>query len=511
MSTPKVYSYTRMSTREQMQGDSARRQYDMASRWLVQHPGMELDTELGMSDLGVSGFSGDNLDNEAALGGFIQGIKDGVVPPGSVLLLEKLDRGTRLPGDLAVALFSKIIRSGVDIVTLSSGKRWTVETLGGFDFILMACEVALAHQESKGKGIRVHEAFDALIADVRKDPKLSRTRWTPAWISRDGAKQKIPERVKIIKEIFNLFVSGIGKHTITDTLNKKYPVWSHGKRTPVCWHRSYVTNILSNPAVIGTFSPTRDDGKKITALAPIEGYFPPVIDRELWDRAQAIINSPRTRIVKDKVQNVLATLARCPICGKAMTRVVKGNGTEPKLLCVAAKNGQCTRYPVSMNDVQAALIHSAAAPWPSKTAGLDTAILEATAAEFDTLNAIDNVVTQIARRQSTALGAKLTVLEADRDKVQATLADLHKQATASDTPLMQKREARYREAFSATPFDPGRANMVLRECLEHVVVDYAHGVLRLKWKHNGETEIQYEEFSDLDAGNPKARKVRKSK
>lgn len=513
MSTPKVYSYTRFSTPEQAKGDSARRQSDMAARWIAQHPGMELDTELNMSDLGVSGYSGKNLDNEAALGGFIRGIKDGVVLPGSVLLLEKFDRGTRLEPPDAIALLTKIIRAGVDIVTLTNGKRWDPTSLSSFEFIMMSAEVTLAHQESKGKGARVKEAKAASRAKVRANPSLSYTRWTPAWIARDGSKALIMKRAKIVKEIFTKFVAGTGKHSITAMLNdRREPVWSHGKRTPTCWHRSYVTKILGNPAVIGTFIPHSADG---TAKASIEGYFPPVIDRELWDRAQAIIQSPRTRIVKDRVQNVLATLARCPLCRGAMTRVVKGNGSEPKLLCTTAKNTTtkpakktaatpglapwlgCTRHPVSMSAVQSALIKSAKSPWPSRTAGLDTAIREAEAAEEATLELIDNVVDLIARRPSKALEAKLAVLEAQRDKIQADLADLHKHAKASETRLLQKREARYRDALTATPFDAARANMVLRECLDHVVVDYGREMLRLKWKHNGETEISYEEFSDL--------------
>ena len=51
----KAYSYSRFSTPEQAQGDSATRQALAAHRWAEQH-GVELDTDLRFRDEGVSAF-----------------------------------------------------------------------------------------------------------------------------------------------------------------------------------------------------------------------------------------------------------------------------------------------------------------------------------------------------------------------------------------------------------------------------------------------------------------------
>jgi len=94
MSTPKAYSYVRFSTAEQAAGDSRRRQTDLAADYVKRH-GLTLDIELNMRDLGVSAFKGKNLEETAALGAFRRGIEDGMVEPGSVLLVESLDRISR--------------------------------------------------------------------------------------------------------------------------------------------------------------------------------------------------------------------------------------------------------------------------------------------------------------------------------------------------------------------------------------------------------------------------------
>ena len=55
----KAYSYIRFSTPQQALGDSLRRQTEKAAKYAVEH-GLTLDTELNLSDLGVSAFRQSN-------------------------------------------------------------------------------------------------------------------------------------------------------------------------------------------------------------------------------------------------------------------------------------------------------------------------------------------------------------------------------------------------------------------------------------------------------------------
>src|SRR5581483_5571399 len=96
----RAYSYLRFSRPEQAQGDSLRRQTSMAAEYAARH-GLNLDSELNLRDLGVSAFRGANA-TVGALGGFLKAITDGLVPPGSLLLVEALDRVSRQSARQAV-------------------------------------------------------------------------------------------------------------------------------------------------------------------------------------------------------------------------------------------------------------------------------------------------------------------------------------------------------------------------------------------------------------------------
>jgi DNA invertase Pin-like site-specific DNA recombinase len=85
-----AYSYLRFSTSEQAHGDSRRRQLVLAERYAAAH-GLTLDGRLSFRDLGVSAFRGRNARVDA-LSSFLEAIELGLVPRGSTLLIESLDR-----------------------------------------------------------------------------------------------------------------------------------------------------------------------------------------------------------------------------------------------------------------------------------------------------------------------------------------------------------------------------------------------------------------------------------
>ncbi|MCU0792982.1 MAG: recombinase family protein [Opitutaceae bacterium] len=89
----KAYSYLRFSTPEQMAGDSYRRQTELAQRY-AEANGLTLDEELTYRDLGVSGYHGANAQS-GKLAEFLEAVEKGVVPRGSFLLVESLDRLSR--------------------------------------------------------------------------------------------------------------------------------------------------------------------------------------------------------------------------------------------------------------------------------------------------------------------------------------------------------------------------------------------------------------------------------
>src|SRR5579862_4336017 len=102
-----AFSYIRFSSKKQEKGDSVRRQDEWALSFCRQH-GHTLDDSLNLRDLGVSGFHGANVET-GRLGAFLDAVKSGRVRPGSILIVESLDRLSRAEVRKALTLFLQII------------------------------------------------------------------------------------------------------------------------------------------------------------------------------------------------------------------------------------------------------------------------------------------------------------------------------------------------------------------------------------------------------------------
>ncbi|MGA2226779.1 MAG: recombinase family protein, partial [Syntrophobacteraceae bacterium] len=156
---PKAYSYLRFSRPEQEDGDSIRRQTEISEEWARSHDHV-LDGSLKMEDHGLSAFHGKHV-SEGALGQFLEKVKAGQIPQGSVLLVESLDRLSREELTEALEQFLAIIRNGIKIVTLADNAReYTKETINSNmgDLFVGLSIMVRAHEESKMKSFRLSKA-----------------------------------------------------------------------------------------------------------------------------------------------------------------------------------------------------------------------------------------------------------------------------------------------------------------------------------------------------------------
>jgi DNA invertase Pin-like site-specific DNA recombinase len=147
----KAYSYVRFSSPKQREGDSERRQTEKAAKFASDN-GLELDTELNLRDLSVSAYRGGNA-KTGKLSVFLNAVESGLVPPGSFLLIENIDRLTRDDILDASELFLGIIRMGVVVVTLTNGISYSKEELKSNPYLMMmiVLELIRANQESARK------------------------------------------------------------------------------------------------------------------------------------------------------------------------------------------------------------------------------------------------------------------------------------------------------------------------------------------------------------------------
>lgn len=332
---PKAYSYIRMSTDVQLQGDSLRRQLAASQRYAADH---DLELVSPIEDIGVSGYRGSNREF-GNLARFLEQIDGGLVERGSYLIVESLDRLSRQNVLQAFSLLGQIIGKGIKVVTLMDGQTYDevsfTENQG--QIFLALGSMLRAHEESRVKSKRVAEAW---VQKRKEAGSKVLTRVVPSWLeaSEDRTRVRIrPERQLLVKEIFELARDGYGAYSIARRFNKRNePTW-----TPraTLWHESYVKKILENRAVLGEYQPgavSYEGGSKprrIPVGEPIVGYFPAAIDEELFLAAHAAINARRTGGRGRKglaYSNLFTGIAKCGHCGYPMRVMHKGGSIYTK-------------------------------------------------------------------------------------------------------------------------------------------------------------------------------------
>jgi DNA invertase Pin-like site-specific DNA recombinase len=501
----KVYSYRRFSTPEQLQGDSLRRQTAMAAAWAAAR-GLELDEELTFEDLGVSAFRGKNVEH-GQLGQFMRAIEDGLVEPGSYLLLESLDRLSRQSANTVVRQLQDIIWAGVTVVTLDNGKEYTTEVLDRdmlalFEVVIRA---TTAHEESLKKQARVRQAWLGKRQQVVQNGGAL-TAIGPGWLKLvDGRWQVIEDRAAVVRRIFEMTVNGMGVEAIEAILNhERVPCFGRA----MYWDKTYIRKILHNAAVIGSFTPhtmihdAQGRRRRQPTDVTIEGYFPAVVDASVWETVQAMRSSraPATRANRPQpISHLLAGLAACPQCGSTMTRITKGDtkrAGKPKLVCVKAKAGAGCRYhSVDLETVERALIarlDQAAAEAPGPDEGIATQVELVEGEIAGTEDALDRLLDALEKApDSTALVARLGDLEQTLSSLRVRHEELLRQALLADRRGYLKRQAAAVEALREEPLDRVKANAALRAAVKQIVVDYKNGTLDMHWLGDGVSSIWF--------------------
>ncbi|MGO8150463.1 recombinase family protein [Rhizobium leguminosarum] len=355
---PKAYSYVRMSTDLQLKGDSLRRQTEESKRYCEEN-GLELVEDFTLQDIGVSAYHGKNV-AQGALGRFLAHAQKGSIPEGSFLIVESLDRISREKAEAAIALFLQILQSGINLVTLSDGRIYKSGSTNFIDIVYSVFIMARAHEESQTKSLRVGAAWENKRRNIH-EKKL--TQVAPAWLRLSEDRKTydvIPERIAVLRTIFNDADNGKGSFQIARKLNLDgVPTFAPSKG----WHESYVTKILTSRAVLGEYQPHRYiDGKRTPAGDPVKDYFPAVISREQFYRILAGRVSRKNRGSGRKGRNninLFSSIATCGYCHGKMMIVDKGTGPKGGvyLRCDNARRG---------NECEAGL-------WPLKH--LETAFL----------------------------------------------------------------------------------------------------------------------------------------
>ncbi|MBB6591200.1 recombinase family protein [Ralstonia solanacearum] len=347
MSKARVYSYLRFSDPKQAAGSSADRQIEYARRWAAER-NLELDDTLSLRDEGLSAYHQRHV-KQGALGVFLSAVEGGRIAPGSVLIVEGLDRLSRAEPIQAQAQLAQIVNAGITVVTASDGKEYNRERLRSqpMDLVYSLLVMIRAHEESDTKSKRVKAALRRQCQQWidGKWRGIIRSGRDPHWVEiRDGQFALVPERVAAVREALALFSRGHGKTKILRTLTERGLSMSNAGN-----HGTFIYRLVRNPMLMGTrvFEIDKEEFR-------LEGYYPALLSPEEFAVLQHLADERKGTRVKGEIPGLLTGLGitHCGYCGAAMVaqnymgRARKADGTPQdghrRLHCVSdSQNSGC--------------------------------------------------------------------------------------------------------------------------------------------------------------------------
>ena len=297
---PCAIPYIRFSSARQNTGSSAERQEQMVTDWLLRNPEYTR-FDRTYKDLAKSGFHGDHVKKGGGFAKLLATIKDDerLIKAGDVILVEAIDRAGRMEtGDMLGDLILPILRAGVSIVTLDDNTTYTNASINTPQIHLLMAKIQAAHGYSKALSERTKASYairreQAKVIGIPTDTgKVKRN--TPVWLDSRGKRNETV--VPWIKNVFEWYVSGVGKTAIANRLRA-----SGVKELATCSGPT-VEAWLRNKTAIGYWN-------------VIPNVYPRVVSDELFMQAQqrqrAVATKPRERTSK----HFLVGLVKCGVCG----------------------------------------------------------------------------------------------------------------------------------------------------------------------------------------------------
>lgn len=334
------YSYARVSSKHQALKHGIARQEKAAKEWADKNG----HTLIPLSDKGLSAYSGKHISSKGALGKFIAAVEAGEVPPGSILIVEALDRLSRQDILTQLNQFIGLLNNDIEIVTLNDDMHFTKDSVGSnwMELILSISLMAKANDESKLKGGRIKSARANSHKLAGKSNHII-TKQVPFWCTIVKDKIEPNNHTDAVKKIFDLSLAGNGAITIARTLNElKIPIYKAAHKSTHDWNSQKVNRILRMPAVYGLFTATGDN-------EDIEDYYPKIIAKDDFFTVQGLIDKRFKTKTRSKTPNNLFTgLLKCK-CGAnysfGTSRTGKQEASARYIRCNRRQHGENCNAP----------------------------------------------------------------------------------------------------------------------------------------------------------------------
>lgn len=430
----KAISYIRFSSKNQSGGDSTKRQSKYINDWLEHNPDYYLDDSLKFVDLGISGFSGKNAIS-GDFGEFLSAVEQGFIEEGSVLLVESLDRVSRQDIDAAGEQLRKILRAGIDVVTLVDGSWYTKKSLKDpLSMIKAILIMQRAHEESAMKSTRLRSVWAA-----KRDKAVAgqiMTKRCVGWfrVSDDRSHfEPIPENVKAVQRVFELRLQGMSHSKIAAKMNEEgFFTLNQFKPVQGSWSQSSITELLNNRAVIGVKVPSKN--MVVKGVTEIPNYYPPIITEEQFYAVQQLKQGSGRKPSSDKplLTNLFKGVMRCSKCGFIMIVTGVTDKRSGNYRCSMKAEGRCDAKGFSRLQTDKALVQ-----------GLlyNTNRLSLTTGKDSAVGALQAELEELTKRRDNLL--KLAELSGDLESTAKRLRELNEQIKSTERAVsdVHQREA----------------------------------------------------------------------
>jgi hypothetical protein len=302
-----AFLYQRFSSERQSGNSSLFRQTQAQEEWLARHP--EVVVEDRLVDHAMSGFKGEHI-KKGALGKLVSQIEAGYIEKGSLILVEHFSRLSRLNHDETEILLKKIWDGGVTIITVRDNYEYPPSSINCIEKKLrLMFEIDKAYSDSKWRSdkAKASHAKKRIEASQGITPKIR----TPFWLDKKG---NCNEYAIVIKDMFDLYLSGKGQALILRDLQYKYPQCSAIQKM----QQTTVIRSITNENCAGLWR-----GNKV---------FEPVVSDKVFYEAQKIQKERLYKNVQPDRKWPLSGLVQCGHCGKGMS-IQQSSDRLPLLRC----------------------------------------------------------------------------------------------------------------------------------------------------------------------------------
>ncbi|KTE27404.1 hypothetical protein ATE66_09520 [Sphingopyxis sp. H107] len=423
---------------------------------------------------------------------------------GKVLVVENIDRLSRQGAKAAAQLIWSLNEAGVDVATYHDSHIYQAannsDMMDLFKVIILAQQ---AYDESDKKSKRTKASWDDRFNAIENgNQKPEKVPHMPNWVKRvDGAYVLDEHRTKVLNEIFDLYINGVGIHRIVTILNERgEPSWTsiYHKRNVNGWFYSYIYRLLTKRTVLGEY--VTSDGRILAT-----DFYPQAVTAEKFNLAQAALgmrkgNQKRTGTNRNR--NLLSQLVVCSECGggahfnhttDTVQKYTKVSGevvnyrrkTYRKMRCDRARrkhncdNQTILNYDVIEKTVLDELLPLLVdKPTNNRAANeLSEKIAELARLKDANQSRLDNLIDAVADGGSKALVQRIEKLEADMERQAAEIDEWQKQlaielaqpSNDDDIALVDSlRDELISDDDEIRTYTRGRVNIALRRLLHRI-------------------------------------------